>query len=177
MNKNTNLDLRTQIQKLKISKSPFSQTQQYHQILKPHSIKSIQKYNTTNPNKKKSQTQNNPSHLKRNPANPPQANPDLVAMLPADKLFSDGKLVPLQLSSVKREKAHPPENRIAHPLENQCPIVNPSARPNQVQGDSTVTLSSLSLPLLHLAFVAGLGFGGAGLLLIVFVRSGPQCLF
>ena len=52
LNKNTNPDLRTQTQKLKISKSPFSQTQQYHQILKTHSIKSIQKYNTTNPNKK-----------------------------------------------------------------------------------------------------------------------------
>ena len=40
------------IQKLKISKSPFSQTQQNHQIPKPQSTKSIQKYNTTNPNKK-----------------------------------------------------------------------------------------------------------------------------
>ena len=48
--KNTNPKIK--IQKLKISKSPFSQTQQYHQILKPHSNKSIQKYNTTNPNKK-----------------------------------------------------------------------------------------------------------------------------
>ena len=40
------------IQKLKISESPYSQTQQYHQILKPNSNKSIHKYNTTNPNKK-----------------------------------------------------------------------------------------------------------------------------
>ena len=52
LNKNSNSDLRTQIQKLKISKSPFSQTQQYHQIRK---------------------TQQNPSHLKGNPAN--LANP------------------------------------------------------------------------------------------------------
>ena len=48
--KNTNPKIK--IQKLKISKSPFSQTQQYHQILKPHGNKSFQKYNTTNPNKK-----------------------------------------------------------------------------------------------------------------------------
>ena len=46
-NKNTNPN-----QKLKISKSQFSQTQQNHQILKPQSTKSIKKYNTTNPNKK-----------------------------------------------------------------------------------------------------------------------------
>ena len=48
--KNTNPKIK--IQKLKISKSPFSQTQQYHQILKPYSNKSIQKCNTTNLNKK-----------------------------------------------------------------------------------------------------------------------------
>ena len=42
--KNTNPDIK--IQKLKISKSPFSQTLQNLQILKPQSIKSIQKYNT-----------------------------------------------------------------------------------------------------------------------------------
>ena len=35
------------------------------------------------------------------PSNPPQANPDLVAMLLADELFSDEKLVPLQFSSIK----------------------------------------------------------------------------
>ena len=85
-----------------------------------------------------SQTQQNPSHLKANPANPfhlkgnpanpPKANPNSVAMLPANELFSDRKLVPLQLSSVKRERAHPPENRIAHPPENHRPIVNPLAR-------------------------------------------------
>ena len=42
-----------------------------------------------------------------------------------------------------------------------------------------MAFSSLSLPLSHLAFVAGLGFflGGGGGLLIVFVGSGPQCLF
>ena len=113
--KNTNPKIK--IQKLKISKSPFSQTQQYHQILKPHSIKSIQKYNTTNPNKKKkTQNQNNPSHLKRNPANPshlkgnpanpPKANPDSVAMLLANELFSDGKLVPLQLSRRSNVREH-----------------------------------------------------------------------
>ena len=129
LNNNTNLNLRTQTQKLKISKSPFSQTQQYHQILKPHIIKSTK--NTTQPiQTKKSQTQNNSSHLKRNPTNPPQANPDPVAMLPANELFSDGKLVPLQLSSVKRERAHPPENRIAHSPKNHQPIVNPLARPD-----------------------------------------------
>lgn len=83
-------------------------------------------------------------------------------MLPADELFSDKKLVPLQLSSVKRERAHPPENRIAHPPENHQPIVNPSARPNQVQGDGIAALSSLSLPLSHFTFVAGLGFLGGG---------------
>ena len=99
-------------------------------------------------------------------------------MLPADELFSDGKLVPLQLSSVKRERAHPPENRIAHPPENHQPIVNPSTRPDQVQGGGTATLSSLSLPLSHLAFVASLGFfGGRRGLLIVFVGSGPRCLY
>ena len=67
LNKNSNSDLRTQIQKLKISKSPFSQTQQYHQILKPHSIKSIQKYNITNPNKKdlKLKTTHQPPRLKQ----------------------------------------------------------------------------------------------------------------
>ena len=96
--KNTNPEIK--IQKLKISKSPFSQTQQNHQILKPQSTKSIQKYNTTNPNKKISNSEK-PITSKLNPANPPQANPDLVAMLPADELFSNGKLVPLQLSSVK----------------------------------------------------------------------------
>ena len=55
------------IQKLKISKSLFSQTQQYHQILKPHSIKPIQKYNITNPNKKdlKLKTTHQPPRLKQ----------------------------------------------------------------------------------------------------------------
>ena len=48
--KNTNPKIK--IKKLKISKSPFSQTQQNHQIVKPQSTKSIQKYNITNPNKK-----------------------------------------------------------------------------------------------------------------------------
>ena len=168
--KNTNPDLRTETQKLKISKSPFSQTQQYHQILKPHSIKSIQKYNTTNPNKKISKSEQpisfkkKPSKLisfkKKNPANPPQANPNSVAMLPTDKLFSDGKLVPLQLSLVKCERAHPPKNCIAHPPKNHRPIVNPSARLDQVQGDGMAALSSLSLPLSHLGFVVGLGFLG-----------------
>ena len=47
-----NTNLKIKIQKLKISKSSYSQTQQYHQILKPKSNKSIHKYNTTNPNKK-----------------------------------------------------------------------------------------------------------------------------
>ena len=42
--KNTNPKIK--IQKLKISKSPFSQTQQNLQILTPQSTKSIQKYNT-----------------------------------------------------------------------------------------------------------------------------------
>ena len=65
--KNTNPDLRTETQKLKISKSPFSQTQQYHQILKPHSIKSIQKYNTTNPNKKISKSEQ-PISFKKKPS-------------------------------------------------------------------------------------------------------------
>ena len=50
--KSNNSNPKIKIQKLKISKSPFSQTQQYHRILKPYGIKSIQKYNTTNPNKK-----------------------------------------------------------------------------------------------------------------------------
>ena len=72
----------------------------------------------------------NPSHLKGNPANPPKVNLDSVAMLPTNELFSDGKLVPLQLSLVKRERAHPLENRIAHPPENHQPIVNPLARPD-----------------------------------------------
>ena len=68
--KNTNPEIK--IQKLKISKSPFSQTQQNHQILKPQSTKSIQKYNTTNPNKKNLKLRK--THLKQaNPANPPQA--------------------------------------------------------------------------------------------------------
>ncbi|KAK9985530.1 hypothetical protein SO802_030481 [Lithocarpus litseifolius] len=76
----------------------------------------------------------------RNPSNPPQANPDLVAILPADELFFDGKLVPLQLSSVKLERANPPENRKVHPpeIENHWPIVNSSARPDQVQGGDMV---------------------------------------
>ena len=39
--KNTNPKIK--IKKLKISKSPFSQTQQNHQIVKPQSTKSIQK--------------------------------------------------------------------------------------------------------------------------------------
>ena len=47
-----NTNPKIKIQKLKISESPYSQTQQYHQILKPNSNKSIHKYNTTNPNKK-----------------------------------------------------------------------------------------------------------------------------
>ena len=104
-------------------------------------IVSNQSKNTTQPiQTKKSQNQNNPSHLKRNlatpshlkgnPANPPKANPDSVAMLPANEFFFDGKLVPLQLSSVKRERAHPPENRIAHPPKNHRPIMNPLARPD-----------------------------------------------
>ena len=83
-------------------------------------------------------------------------------MLPVDELFSDGKLVPLQLSLVKCERAHPPKNCIAHPPKNHRPIVNPSARLDQVQGDGMAALSSLSLPLLHLGFVAGLGFLGGG---------------
>ena len=106
-------------------------------------------------------------------------------MLPANELFSDGKLVPLQLLSVKRERAHPLENHIAHPPENHRPIVNPLARLDHVQGSGTTALSSLSLPFSYLAFVAGLGFffkggeggGGRGGLLIVFVGSGPRCLF
>ena len=69
----------TKIQKLKISKSQFSQTQQNHKILKPQSLKSIQKYNTTNPNKK---TSNSEKHIpsKLNLANRPQANPYPVAI-------------------------------------------------------------------------------------------------
>ena len=63
LNKNSNSDLRTQTQKLKISKSPFSQTQQYHQIRK---------------------TQQNPSHLKGNPAN--LANPSWSNLV-ADKYY------------------------------------------------------------------------------------------
>ena len=47
-----NTNPKIKIQKLKISESPYSQTQQYHQILKPSSNKSIHKYNTTNLNKK-----------------------------------------------------------------------------------------------------------------------------
>ena len=47
-----NTNPKIKIQKLKISESPYSQTQQYHQILKPNSNKSIHKYNTTNLNKK-----------------------------------------------------------------------------------------------------------------------------
>ena len=73
-NKNTNPDLRTETQKLKISKSPFSQTQQYHQILKPHSIKSIQKYNTTNPNKKISKSEQ-PISFKKKPSKPTPSKP------------------------------------------------------------------------------------------------------
>ena len=63
-----------------------------------------------------SQTQQNPSHLKANPANPfhlkgnpanpPKANPDSVAMLLANELFSDGKLVPLQLSRRSNVREH-----------------------------------------------------------------------
>ena len=49
-NKNTNPEIK--IQKLKISKSQFSQTQQNYQILKPRSTKLIQKYNINNPKKK-----------------------------------------------------------------------------------------------------------------------------
>ena len=72
-NKNTNLYLRTQTHKLKIPKSQFPQSQQNHQILKPQSTKSIQKYNTTNPNKKISNSEK-PISSKLNPANPPQAS-------------------------------------------------------------------------------------------------------
>ena len=73
-------------------------------------IVSNQSKNTTQPiQTKKSQNQNNPSHLKRNPANLSQANPNPMAMLSIDELFSNGKLVPLQLLSVKRERAHPPK--------------------------------------------------------------------
>ena len=68
--KNTNPEIK--IQKLKISKSPFSQTQQNHQILKPQSTKSIQKYNTTNPNKKISNSEK-PISIKLYPANPPHS--------------------------------------------------------------------------------------------------------
>ena len=68
--KNTNPEIK--IQKLKISKSPFSQTQQNHQILKPQSTKPIQKYNTTNPNKKISNSEK-PISIKLNPANPPHS--------------------------------------------------------------------------------------------------------
>ncbi|KAF3960185.1 hypothetical protein CMV_015082 [Castanea mollissima] len=57
--------------------------------------------------------------------------------------------------------AHFPNHR-AHPPENRRLIVNPSARPDQVQGSGgTAAVSSLYLPLSHLAFVAGLGGGGA----------------
>ena len=38
--------------------------------------------------------------------------------------------------------------------------MNPSARPDQVQGDGMAALSSLSLPLSHLGFVVGFGFLG-----------------
>ena len=52
-------------------------------------------------NKKKTSNSEKPIPSKLNPANPLEANLDPVAMLPADELFSDGKLVPLHLSSVK----------------------------------------------------------------------------
>ena len=51
--------------------------------------------------KKKTSNSEKPIPSKLNPANPLEANLDPVAMLPADELFSDGKLVPLHLSSVK----------------------------------------------------------------------------
>ena len=64
-----NRNPKIKIQKLKILKSPFSQTHQYHQILKPHSIKSIKKYNTTNPNKKISKSEQ-PISFKKKPRKP-----------------------------------------------------------------------------------------------------------
>ena len=67
----------------------------------------------------------------------------------------------IRISSLPNHRAHPPENRRAHPPENHRLIVNPSARPDQVQGGGgTAAVSSLSLSLSHLAFVAGLGFLG-----------------
>ena len=72
-NKNTNLEIK--ISKLKISKSPFSQTQQNHQIPK-HQLTKVpnqsKKYNTTNPNKKISNSEK-PISSKLNPANPPHS--------------------------------------------------------------------------------------------------------
>ena len=64
MNKNTNPDLRIQTQKLKISKSPFSQTQQNHQILKLQNTKSIKK-NTTQPIQTKKNLKLRKTHLKQ----------------------------------------------------------------------------------------------------------------
>ncbi|KAK9994604.1 hypothetical protein SO802_024307 [Lithocarpus litseifolius] len=40
----------------------------------------------------------------------------------------------IRISSLPNHRAHPPENRRAHPPENHRLIVNPSARPDQVQG-------------------------------------------
>ena len=67
--KNTNPKIK--IQKLKISKSPFSQTQQNHQIPK-HVPNQSKKYSTTNPNKKISNSEK-PISSKLNPANPPHS--------------------------------------------------------------------------------------------------------
>ena len=73
------------IQKLKISKSPFSQTQQNHQIPKPQSTKSIQKYNTTNPNKKISNSEK-PISSKLNPLKKKNQKPS--SKIPTSSVFS-----------------------------------------------------------------------------------------
>ena len=65
-----------------------------------------------------------------------------------------------------------------HPPENHRPIVNPSVRPDQVQGGGMMAVV-LFLSLFRiwlLSLVLDFFWGGWGLL-IVFVGSGPRCLF
>nr|POE81806.1 hypothetical protein CFP56_57769 [Quercus suber] len=46
----------------------------------------------------------------------------------------------IRISSLPNHRAHPPENRRAHPPENHRLIVNPSARPDQVQGGGGILI-------------------------------------
>ena len=119
--KNTNPEIK--IQKLKISKSPFSQTQQNHQILKPQSTKLIQKYNTTNPNKKnlKLKTTHQPPHLKQT------TNPRTITMT---KPPINHKLIMKLKKKKKKKKKKKPNPEIKNIVQDLRKNIEKNTHPD-----------------------------------------------